>query len=56
MANIDPFVRHMIVCDDFVPSSRNPGQWDALGWSITFAPRTPANTPLVFARLLYWFS
>lgn len=51
MATIPPFVRHMIVCDDAVPSSRNPAKMDARGMVSFVRSHPPGRFPVVVPML-----
>ncbi|MBX9580623.1 MAG: hypothetical protein K2X87_09975 [Gemmataceae bacterium] len=51
MATIPPIVRQMILCDDVLPSTRRPGDHDALGLIHSVYPDPPGFYPAVLPVL-----
>ena len=51
MATIAPFVRHMIVCDDVVPSPHNPRDLDVRGLLSFVRSNPPGSFPVTVPQV-----
>ena len=51
MADIDPVVRQMILCDDVVPNARSPLKHDTCGLIHSVIADTPGQLPVVLPVL-----